>query len=162
MKQEILQALNKQISNEFFNSFLYLSISNFYYQQKFDGLGKHYKSQSDEERGHAQKIIDYLLKFELGQDIKLPLVSPTQEWSSLYLPLDAALELEKVTTQQINELMLLTIENDDYSTQDFLQWYVDEQVTEEHEANYMLAQAKLDGAYNGLALRLLNDSLLKD
>lgn len=159
MTPEMFNAINNQIAHEFYNSFVYLSISNFYFKLKMKGLGKHFKKQSDEEREHAQKFIDYLLQFEMEQDIKLPLLSPTQEWSNVFMPLDAALALEKTTTEQINELMKQAVAIEDYATQDLLQWYVDEQVQEEHQANDLIAQAKLGGTYNDLALLLINDKL---
>lgn len=159
MKQEMIKELNNQITHELYNSFVYLSISNFYFLQKMYGLGKYYKKQSDEERCHAQKIIDFLLQFELDQNIDLSLISPTQDWNNLYMPLDVSLSLEITTTKQIWDLMDKAMQLEDYETQDFLQWFIDEQVQEEHQANYIITQAKLDGTYNGLALRLLDDNL---
>jgi len=159
MNQQMFEAVNMQIGHEIYNSFVYLSMSNFYYQQKMDGLGKHYKNQSKEEMGHAQKFIDYLLKFDFEQQIKLPIVTPTQEWNNVFMPLDSALALEQKTTSQINELMKMSVDTNDYATQELLQWFIAEQVQEENQARDIIMQAKLDGSYNPLALRLLNDSL---
>lgn len=160
MNQEMFAQLNQQISNEFHNSFVYLSISNFYQQQKFLGLAHHYRKQSDEERYHALKINDYLLKFESDYEITPPVSSDIQEWDNLFIPLDASLALEKLTTEQINRLVSFAIQQNDYATEEFLQWYVTEQVNEEFEANYMIRQARLNGVYNELTLRLFNDRLV--
>lgn len=159
MNQEMFAQLNAQVSNELYNSFVYLSISNFYYQQKMNGLGKHYKQQYEDERSHAQKFIDYLLKFELGNTIELPVASPANTWDDLFVPLDRALALEQTTTTQIDKLTKLAISFEDFATQELLQWFSKEQVNEEFEANTMIAQAKLNGSYDELALRLLNDKL---
>jgi len=156
----MFQNLNDQINNEFYNSLVYLTISNFYAQQKFNGLAALFKKQSEEEKGHAQKFIDYLLKFESGQEIKIDVKPPAQEWKNLYLPFEAALALEKTTTKEIIELMKLAIKYEDFAAQDLLQWYVTEQVQEEYQFNDLIAQLKLSGSYNDLALRLLNDRLL--
>jgi ferritin len=160
MNKEIFSKINEQIVSELYNSLIYLSISNFYYQQKFDGLGAYFKKQSTEEKEQAEKFIDYLLKFEIGQQIALAPIPPVPEWQNLFIPLDASLSLEQSTTSQINALMELATNTSDYATIDVLQWFINEQVKEENQLNYLITQAKLDGSYNPLALRLLNDELL--
>lgn len=121
--------LNEQITNEFNAEHTYLSMA-----CMFDGLGlsqlaMYFRKQADEERGHALKILDYLLEAE--GTVKLQGVpQPPHAWDSVLAAIEAALEHERRVTAQIHSLVELAEGEKDYATRTFLNWFVEEQVEE--------------------------------
>ncbi len=144
ISQAMNKKLNEQITHEFDASQKYLSIS-----CQFDSMGlkvltRRFREQSDEERGHALKIIDYIL--EVGGTVKLQkLAEPPTQFESVVDAVQAAVDSELTVTRQINELVALAEKESDYATRSFLQWFVDEQVEEVSSMTQLLQLAKLAG-----------------
>jgi len=136
--------LNGQIAYEQGAAQIYLSMS-----CMFDGMGlkvlaAFFRRQCDEERIHAMKMVDYIL--EVDGKVKLAAIpQPKHEWSGIQATCEAALELEKVNTQQINELVALAEKENDYATRSFLQWFVDEQVEEVATMSHLVDLTRLAG-----------------
>ncbi len=134
-------AINTQIGEELFASNGYANMAAY-----FDGLGLKrltamFFEQSEEEREHAMKFLHYLLEVE--GDVAIPAVSaapPT--FTSVKAAFQAALTWEKDVTGRINRLMDMAIEEKDYATQDFLRWFVTEQVEEEANMSHLLTLAE--------------------
>ena len=94
--------------------------------------------KAKEEYEHAEKFGDYLL--EIGAEYKLlPIEGPDYEFKDLREPLVFQLEHEKLVTSLIHNLMKVAKEENDYATESFLRWYVDEQVEEESNAAKAIA-----------------------
>jgi ferritin len=136
--------LNEQITNEFNAEHTYLSMACMY-----DGLGlaqlaAYFRKQSDEERGHALKIMDYLLEAE--GTVKLQAVpQPPHNWDSVLAAIEAALEHERRVTGQIHALVELAEREKDFATHAFLDWFVNEQVEEVASMVKLRDVAKLAG-----------------
>ncbi|WP_228288205.1 ferritin [Thermosipho ferrireducens] len=137
MEERMIEALNKQTNEEFYSAYLYLSMSAYFEKIGLKGFANWMRIQAQEERDHAMKIFDYILS--RGDNVKLfSIKEPTEKWDG---PLDVfkqVLEHEKHITKCINDLVDLAEELKDRATYNFLQWYIDEQVEEEENANEIL------------------------
>lgn len=146
ISQKMTDKLNDQIGHEFGASQTYLAMA-----CQFDGLGlkmlaKYFRKQTEEEREHALKILDYLLG--VGAKVKLaPLAAPKHDYPTVLGAIEAALEHEKKVTQQINDLVALAEEEKDYATRSFLNWYVDEQVEEVSSMSHLVDICKMCGQH---------------
>jgi len=100
--------------------------------------------QSEEEREHAMKFLHYLLDVE-GK-VAIPAISIVpSEFDSVKGAFEMALSWEKDVTSKINHLMDLAVEEKDYATQDFLRWFITEQVEEEATMSQLVLLAETLG-----------------
>lgn len=127
---DIFAALNEQIKNEFYSSYLYLAMSAYFSSLGLPGFANWMRVQAKEEVFHATKMYDYVLA--RGAKVVLKsLDAPPARWKN---PLDAmrsGLEHEKFVTSCLNKLTDLAVKEKDHATRIFLQWYITEQVEEE-------------------------------
>lgn len=136
--------LNEQITNEFSASQSYLAIATMFDGMALKGLAAFFRKQTEEERGHALKILDYIQ--EVGGEVRLAsLPSPKHDYPTAKAAIDAALKHELKVTQQINDLVALAEKENDYATRSFLNWYVDEQVEEVSSMEHLLRIAEMAG-----------------
>ncbi|AAP96509.1 ferritin [[Haemophilus] ducreyi] len=130
LQQAIVDKLNEQINLEFYSSNLYLQMSAWCSKNGFEGAAHFLLSHADEELAHMQKLFNYVS--ETGS---LPILgkidAPQADYPSLKALFDMVLTHEKHVTAKINELVEATSAAKDYSTFNFLQWYVAEQHEEE-------------------------------
>lgn len=150
MKEKMNEAINRQINEEAFSSYLYLSMSAWFERQNLKGFANWMKVQAQEEAVHAKIFFDHIV--ERGGEVKLlAIAAPKTEWAS---PLEAfkdTLEHEKHITSCIHSLMDLAIEEKDHAAAIALQWFVTEQVEEEANAEELLAKVEMVGeSKNGL------------
>ena len=151
ISKKLNDAINEQIGEELFASNGYANMAAY-----FDGLGLSrlsaiYFEQSEEEREHALKFVHYLMEVE--GEVAIPAVqAATYKFESVKAALEAAMAWEKDVTERINRLMDLAIEEKDYATQDFLRWYVTEQVEEEANVSHLLTLVEALGERSILAL----------
>src|SRR4029450_1025826 len=103
MNTTVLNAINEQINSEFEASYTYLAMAAFCDRQKFLGAAKWLRMQSDEERGHALKLFDFILARDGKVDLKR-IDPPKSEFESLGAVFDQALKHEQRVTAQINSL----------------------------------------------------------
>ena len=97
-----------------------------------DGFANYMKKQAKEELGHAQRIYDYLLLRNEKITYKR-IEAPETDWVNPQDVLDGALEHEKSVTAQINEIYKTAKELNDFATENFLKWFVEEQLEEEEK-----------------------------
>ncbi len=136
--------LNDQIDSELLACQAYLAMACVLDGMALKGLAARFRKQSEEERGHAMKILDYVL--EVGATVTLgALPAPKAKFASVVAIAEAALAHEEKVTQQINDLVALAEKEKDYATRSFLQWFVDEQVEEIASATHFLQLAKMAG-----------------
>ena len=136
--------LNDQITNELSASQSYLAIATMFDGMALKGLAAYFRKQTEEERGHALKILDYIQ--EVGGEIRLAsLPAPKHDFPTAKAAIDAALKHELKVTQQINDLVSLAEKEKDYATRSFLNWYVDEQVEEVSSMEHLLRIAEMAG-----------------
>lgn len=145
------KALNGQIANELGASHKYLAMA-----YRFEAMGlkifaRHFQKQSQEEREHALKIAKYIL--DVGGEVDLEGTDkPKGDYSSAKAIVKAALDSEMTVTRQINDLVAMAKKENDYATDNFLQWYVEEQVEEVSSMTELLQLVTMAGEANLLAL----------
>ena len=123
------QALNEQIGYELGASQQYVAIAVYYDSQTLPVLAAHFYRQALEERNHALMIVQYLLDSALPVAIPA-LEGPRNEFADAVEPVRLALEQEKRVSEQIGALARLAREEGDYSGEQFMQWFIKEQVEE--------------------------------
>ena len=124
------KALVQQLNLEHFSFYQYLAMSAFTDKLGFPGMSNWFRIQSREELLHADKIFNYLL--ERGHKVDLlPIAQPEQHWDSVLDIFKFSLKQEKEITLKINQLVDTVIEDSNHAANNFLQWFVAEQVEEE-------------------------------
>ena len=144
----MIQAINDQVNKEFFSAYFYLAMQAYFSSLNLDGFANYFRVQIQEERDHALGFFNYLNK--IGGKITLTEIKePKNEFSSPQEVFELALKHEQFITQSIYELMDISREIKDHTTEIFLQWYITEQVEEEENMGRVLNKLKLikeDGA----------------
>ena len=119
--------------------------------QGLNGTAKFLYAQSDEERFHMLKLIKFIN--ERGGKAVIPTITtqPPSEFDSLEKVFELLLEHEILVTQSVNNLVDICLQEKDYTTHNFVQWYVSEQLEEEATARTILDRIKLiDGDKGGM------------
>ena len=136
--------LNKQITYEFYSSHLYLAMAAKFASIDFTGASTWMKTQAEEERIHAIKIMDFII--EAGGEAKITgFEDPEVKGEDLKSIFEQALEHERFVTERINFLMSLAGDEKNYAAVNFLNWFVNEQVEEEATAEAIIKSLKLIG-----------------
>jgi bacterioferritin B len=121
--------LNEQISNEFAASQQYVGAAVFYDAETLPRLAAFFYRQALEEREHAMMMVRYLL--DVGEEVRIPDIDSKQtRFDDNVAPVRMALEQEKVVGEEIYALFELARETKDYRAEQFMQWFVKEQVEE--------------------------------
>lgn len=148
IKQEVLDALNKQIKLEGDSSQLYLAMASWAECQGLEGTSNFLYSHADEERTHMLKLIKFVN--ERGGKAFVPQIEePAQIFESLKDVFSAILKHEIFVSESINEIVFLTLEHKDFPTHNFLQWFVSEQIEEERLARTVLDKLEMIGSDKG-------------
>lgn len=157
ISEKLEKAINKQINAEFWSAYLYLSMSVHFDNQGLTGFANWFKVQFQEEQDHAFKLINYLIA--KGNKVELrPIEAVRISWDSVLDAFIDTLEHEKVVTGLINNLVSIAREEQDYATENVLQWFVSEQVEEEETAQQMIDGLKLIGD-NGFGIYTMDKEL---
>lgn len=144
MQKKMVEAINKQIQREFFSAYLYLAISNYYVEEHLDGFANWFQVQAQEERDHAMLFVRYLQ--DNDESVKLfDIQAPASAYASVKEPLQVAYAHEQGVTKAIHEMYAEALEEKDYRTLQFLQWFVEEQGEEEKSARELIQQMELIG-----------------
>jgi ferritin len=121
--------LNAQIGHEFAASQQYVAIAVWYDQQALPQLAAHFYAQAVEERNHAMMIVQYLMDREA--EVVIPGVPQVRnDFGSVAEPLELALAQERQVTEQFEALIALAREQRDYLGEQFMHWFLKEQVEE--------------------------------
>ncbi len=145
MNEKIAALLNDQINKEFYSAYLYLDIANHYNALDLDGYANYYMVQAQEERDHALLFMKYMLNN--GLKVTLETISkPEYTFDSIPAPLEIAAEHERYVTALINNIYHEAHQARDYRTMKFLDWFVDEQMEEEENADKMISRYQLFGS----------------
>jgi len=133
LKEEIEILLNNQIKMEAEASSKYLAMASWCDRNGFKNSASYFMKQSEEERGHMLKIFNYIMT--VGGTAVAPEVSAVrQEFASFRSVFEAALQSEILVTQSINRIVTQSRREEDYATENFIQWFVNEQIEEEDNA----------------------------
>jgi ferritin len=139
--ERFVAALNDQIAREFAAAHQYVAVGNYYAAETFPRLAAYFYEQADEERGHAMKMVTYLLDRDETPDIG-GFDPPRQSFSDHIEPIKIALEQERSVTVRISELFEIARETRDFQGEQFMQWFLKEQVEEEASMTDLLAVAE--------------------
>jgi len=137
LKEEIETALNAQIKMEAEASAKYLSMGSWCERNGYIKSAEYLYRQSNEEREHMLKIFHYVASVG-GTAISPEVATPQLEWGTFQSVFETALQSEIGVTHAINKLITKCRNAEDYATENFLQWFVKEQVEEEANARRAL------------------------
>jgi len=144
IKDAVEKAIINQIKNEEHSSRLYLSMASWCQVKGYPGAAAFLFKQTDEERMHQLKFVHYL-NDRGGYSQLLALDNPTTDYSSLLDVFEKVMIHEEFITASINDLYEVALNNKDYTTGNFLQWYINEQIEEERTMHGILDKMKLAG-----------------
>jgi ferritin len=144
ISKKMLAALNKQIKEELYASYLYLSMSAYADHQNLKGFAHWLRLQSGEETKHGLRIMDYLLS--IGQPVTLEAIDqPPAQFGTPKAMFEAVLKHEQKVTALIHKLYDQAVADKDYRSQVMLQWFVTEQIEEEEQAQEILSKIEQVG-----------------
>jgi ferritin len=148
LSKKVEKALNDQIRIEAESSQAYLSMASWAEIKGLEGISNFMYRHSDEERLHMLKLVKYVN--ERGGHAKISdLKAPKTEFGTFQKMFQELYEHEIFVSDSINELVHVTLQEKDYSTHNFLQWYVSEQIEEEALARTILDKINLIGNDKG-------------
>ncbi len=144
LSSEMNAALNTQIGHEFAASLRYVAVAAYFAHENLPVLAQHFYRQSDEERGHAMRIVKYVV--DAGGHIAIPaLPAADHPIASAEEAVQLSLASELEVTEQINHLMDLAISENDHLTRTFLGWFVNEQLEEVSSMETLLGMIRRAG-----------------
>ncbi|NJO88070.1 MAG: ferritin [Chloroflexia bacterium] len=144
LKEKVEKALNDQIELEAYSSQLYLAMASWAEKSGYNGSAEFLYIHADEERIHMLKLFHYINDRE-GYAIVPALKQPPFKFDSIKAVFKEILDHERMISNKINELVSTCVEEKDFTTQNFLQWYVSEQIEEENLAKTNLDKLNLLG-----------------
>ena len=133
-----VEKLNEQLGYEFGAHQQYVAIATYYDALTMPQMAALFYQQALEERDHAMMMVQYLLDSDEVPQIPA-LDAPRSDFANVIEPVEAALAQEKRVTEQINELTRIARENHDYASDQFMQWFIKEQVEEVAKMSDLLA-----------------------
>jgi len=123
------QLLNEQVGHEFSAFLQYVGISTWLDAEALPELSRYFAQQADEERNHAMKMIQFLN--DTNQDVSIPgIPKPQNQFKSVEKAIQLAYDQEVRVTDQIKAIYDAAAGANDRITQNFLQWFLEEQVEE--------------------------------
>ncbi|BDF59384.1 ferritin [Christensenellaceae bacterium] len=144
ISKKLESMLNEQMKNEFYSAYFYLSMAAWFTSKNLNGFANWYTVQAQEERDHAKMIMDYVLRVG-GNAEFLAIEAPDTNFTSPMDIFEKTLAHEQKVTGMINDLMGAAVDERDFKTQHFLQWYVNEQVEEEENASGLIEKLRISG-----------------
>ncbi len=147
LKKKVEDICNRQVEREGYSSFLYLSMASWAESNGLAGVAQWLYAQAEEEKLHMLKFIKYIN--ERGGKAVIPAFKkPPEGFKTVEELFREVLKHENFITASINEIVALTLDEKDFNTHNFLQWFVTEQVEEEASAQAILDKLKLLGKGN--------------
>ena len=150
-------AFNGQINKEMYSAYLYMAMSAYADENGLKGTAHWFKVQFHEEMAHAMKLYEYV--HDQGNTVSLGAIEkPSGNFTTALSLFKAALTHERYISGSINDLMELALDEKDYASRTFLEWYVTEQVEEEKNVNDIIQTLGMIGD-NSAALYLYDKEL---
>jgi bacterioferritin B len=144
ISKELTAAFNEEIGLELFASNQYLNMAAYFESLPLKKLAGLFFKQADEERGHALKFVKYLN--DVGGTVVIPAIAaPVATFATVEEVIQKSLDWEIEVTNRINAMMTLAVDQKDYAAQDFLRWFVTEQVEEVSSMDNLLKIVKAAG-----------------
>lgn len=147
LSKGIAQILNEQIEKEGYSSNLYLAMATWAEANGYNGISKWLYAQSEEERVHMFKVIEYI--GERDEHAVIPeFKKPPIDYKNIPDLFEDVLKHEQYITGSINDIVEKAIEEKDYTTHSWVQWFVNEQIEEEASVREIMDKLKLVGDKN--------------
>jgi ferritin len=147
ISENILAALNEQVGNEFSAFLQYTAIAAHFDHETLPLLAAHFFQQAEEEKQHAHKFIKFIT--DIGGRLTIPAIpAPANTFQFAEDAVKLSLEQEKKVTAQVNHLVHLAKTESDYTTDQFLQWFVREQLEEVSSMEDLLSIVQRAGEGN--------------
>jgi ferritin len=133
-----VERLNEQVANEFAASQQYIANAVYYDGQTLPRLAAFFYAQAVEERNHAMMMVQYLL--DADETVSIPgVAAPASHFDDIVAPVALGLEQEKRVSEQIAALMGVARDEGDFLSEQFVQWFLKEQVEEVSTMSSLLA-----------------------
>ncbi len=158
MKRNIEDAFNLHLNAEFYSFYLYLSMANYFEAQNLGGMAHWMRVQSEEERSHAMKFVDFI-NDRSGRVMLQQIDQPRTDWNSALEAFEDAYSHEQLISGKIDELVELANQHHDHAAHQFLQWFVSEQVEEEATSLGIVEQLRRVGD-NPVGLLMIDQQLV--
>jgi ferritin len=127
--EAFVKLLNEQIGHEFAAHQQYVACAVYYDSETLPQLARFFYRQALEERDHAMMMVQYLI--DRDEEVTIPgVAAPQPSFADIVAPISLALDQEKRVSDQINRLAALARSEDDYTSEQFMQWFIKEQVEE--------------------------------
>jgi ferritin len=144
LKPKIEKILNEQIEKEGYSSFLYLAMASWAETKGMAGIAAWLYAQAEEEKMHMLKFVAYIN--ERGGHAIIPALkqAPT-EWKDVFVLFDEVLKHEQYISESINKIVEAAIKENDFATNNWVQWFVTEQVEEEASVQEVIDKLNMLG-----------------
>ena len=157
INEKVEKIIINQVNKELYSAYLYLSMSAYFSNIGLLGFANWMRIQTQEEQAHGMLMYDYLIN--RGVNITLGAIdAPPNEWKNPLQVMEAVLKHEEYVTSLINDIISVAEEAKDRATMSYFNWFVDEQVEEEANAQDIISKLKLTGDDKS-ALYLLDKDL---
>jgi ferritin len=147
LNKKVEEILNVQVQKEDYSSQLYLAMASWAENQGYSGVAEWLYAQSDEERLHMLKFVKYINERD-GVAVIPGMEQPPKNFSNLKDMYDAVLKHEQYITQSINEIVGVCMDERDFTTLNWIQWFVQEQIEEEASVKNIIDKLNLVGDKN--------------
>jgi ferritin len=147
LPKKVEEILNLQIEREDYSSQLYLSMASWAENNGFEGVSIWLYAQTEEERVHMLKLIKYVNDRD-GIAAIPGIDTPPTDFGDVFTMFDKVLAHEQYISGSINEIVAVCISENDYTTQNWIQWFVNEQIEEEASVKAIIDKLKLLGKSN--------------
>ncbi len=159
LSPKLLDALNDQMSKEFFSGYLYKAMAAYFADEDLTGFGNWMHNQALEELTHGERFFRFITEAG-GRAVMLPLDVPKNDFTSPLEVFEYGLEHERFVTGRINALMDLARKESNHAAAIALEWFVTEQVEEESNFSSWIKKLKMV-AGDGRGLLMLDQEAAK-
>lgn len=153
LNDKMLKVLNEQINFEWYSAYIYQAMAAYFKGKNLNGFANWMDVQAKEEMTHGFKIYNYIFD-RGGQPELLAISKPKGSWNSIEEAFADALNHEGTVTARFYDIVSLSRELKDYSTESFVQWYINEQVEEEASVQSILERIRFAGDSKEFVLML--------
>ncbi len=157
LSEKMIKSLNDQINLEFYSSNIYLQMSSWCESKGLDGAARFLRAHANEEMEHMNRLFNYVN--ETGAMAVIGAIqAPAADYASIEDVFSQILDHERLVTSKINDIVDMAFTSKDYSTFNFLQWYVSEQHEEEKLFNSLLDKIRMIG-FEGKGLYFIDQEI---
>lgn len=147
LTEKVEAILNQQIQKEDYSSQLYLAMASWAENQGFEGISDWLYAQSEEERIHMLKLVRYVNERD-GVAVIPGMETPPADFGNVFDMFDKVLAHEQYISKSINEIVAVCNAEKDFTTHNWIQWFVTEQIEEEASVRAVIDKLKLVGNQN--------------